>query len=415
MKLDCEEIRKKFPFFENNSDLVYVDNAATTQKFSSVIEKEKEFLEKENASVHRGMYFHSHRATENFEKVREQISKYFNCGKREVAFMRSATYCLNFLAFGLSNQLREGDEIVITQMEHHANIVPWQEVCKKVGAKLVVIPIDSSFCLDLEKAKKLITSKTKIVSVTHISNVLGVVNPISEIVGLARRVGACVIVDAAQSASKMRIDFKEIECDFLCFSTHKFFGLTGLGVCIGVEDSLEKLTPFEFGGSMIEEVAFERSSYREIPYRFEAGTPAISQVIAFGKVLEEFERFGEEFFEYEKELLKYAVWKFKSIENENLKWLCPFDCERQVGIFSFCHRKIHSHDVASIFDKRGICVRAGHHCCMPLLKSLGLDSSVRISLSIYNTKKDVDKIVFALENLENDFKLGEHLKSSLLF
>ena len=405
------KIKKKFPFFSKNKNIVYVDNASTTQKFLSVIKKEFDFCAFENASVHRGIYDLSANATKNFENTREKIASFFNAKKNCVIFTKGTTQSLNLVAFGIKELIKENDEILITEAEHHANIVPWQEVCKITKAKLKIIPITKNFTLNLDEAKKLINKKTKIISITHISNVLGTINPVEKIINLAKKFKAFTILDCAQSVSKISINFKKLNCDCLCFSAHKMFGQTGVGVLIGKENFLKKLNPIEFGGSMIENVSFKKTTFNCLPNKFEAGTPSISQTISFIKVFEEIEKINfKKIQNYEKNLLKYTICKFKNLKNKNIIWHTPMDYKKQVGIFSFSHKKIHAHDIASILNKKNICVRAGHHCCMPLIKSLKVLATTRISLSFYNTKKDIDKIYLALENLDKDFERGESIK-----
>lgn len=411
VKMDVNKIRKDFPILKekvNGHKLVYVDNSATTQKPKIVIDSLVEYYTKYNSNVHRGIHTLSEKATSEYENVRNKVAKFINCSENEIVFTKGTTDSLNLVAFGLAHLLKKGDEIVISQMEHHANFVPWQEVAKRTGAILKFIPIKSDFTLDLDSAKKLITSKTKIVSVTHISNVLGTINPIKKIADIAHSKNAIFIVDGAQSIPHMKIDVKKLGCDFFAFSSHKMCGPTGVGVLYGKYELLEKMNPIYFGGDMIYEVEFNKSTYAKAPIKFEAGTPNISDVIAFGSAINYLESIGmKNIEEYEKELTNYFLEKVKSVEGFEL--FGSSKVSNRCSVFSFNIKGVHSHDVSSILDNYGIAIRGGHHCAMPLMKILNTCATSRISLYFYNTKSEIDYIIKCLKKVESEFEKGEFL------
>ena len=385
----------------NGKRLVYLDNAATSQKCSGVINAIKEYYETINSNTHRGTHTLATKATIEFEKVRELVAKFINSSSEEVIFTKGTTESLNLVANGLKNTLKKGDEIVLTSMEHHSNIVPWQIVAKKTGAIIKFIPITKEHELDMEKAKKLINKKTKIVSITHMSNVLGTINNVKTMGKMAHRVGALFVVDAAQSAPHMKIDVKDIDCDFLAFSAHKMLGPTGVGVLYGKKQLLEKLEPLNYGGHMIREVTFDKSTWNDVPYKFEGGTQNISGVIAFGKAIEYINKLGiNNIQKHCNEITQYALKRLKEIKQ--VKVLGP---KERGPVISFHIEGMHSHDVSELLDREGVAVRGGHHCAMPLMEVLNIPGCSRASFYLYNTKEDVDIFTDALKKAIRVFKL----------
>ncbi|MCA9460093.1 MAG: cysteine desulfurase, partial [Nanoarchaeota archaeon] len=333
---------------------------------------------------------------------------FINANYNEIVFTSGTTDSLNKIVFGLETQIKKGDEIILSIMEHHANLVPWQELAKKTGAVLKFVHLTSSFRLDMDEFERLVSSKTKVVAIAHVSNVLGTVNPINKISKLTKKVGAFFIVDAAQSIPHMKIDVKKIDCDFLSFSAHKMCGPTGVGVIYGKYSSLEKLDPIAFGGDMIDEVAFESSTYAGIPYRFEAGTPNIEGVIAFGAVIDYLQEIGmDRIQKYEELLTKYFLEKVKEVPNFLL--LGSKSLKNRAAVFSFNIEGVHSHDISTILDKEGIAVRGGHHCAMPLHDKYEFSASSRISFYFYNTIGEVDFIISVLKKIEEKFEKGDFL------
>ena len=394
-------IKKDFPIFENNPGLVYLDSASTSQKPKPVIDSLKNFYEKENANIHRGIYDLSEKATEKYNKARTIIAKFINAETNEIVFTKNTTESINFLAYTIGDLIPpEKDEIVLTEMEHHSNLIPWQEFAKKNNFKLKFIPITKNYELDYEKAKKIINNKTAILAITHISNVFGTINNIKFLTALAKEKKAITIVDAAQSVQHIEIDIKKIGCDFLAFSGHKMFAPLGIGILYGKKELLEKMLPFQFGGGMINSVSYENASWTEIPEKYEAGTQNISGAIGLAKSVEYIKKIGfKKIQKCEKKLLNYTLKKLKSIDG--LELYLP---KKQSSIISFNLRGIHPHDVAQILSNENICIRTGHHCCMPLMKKVGILGTCRASFSIYNTKEDVDKLIDALKIVKKIFK-----------
>ncbi len=391
-----------FPILKEKSNgkrLVYLDNAATSHKPSQVIAAEKEFYEKYNSNVHRSLHNLSAKATEKYEDARKTVAKFINAEENQIVFTRGTTESLNAVAFGLKN-IKKGDEIVLSIMEHHSNIVPWQQIAQKTGAILKFIPITSEFRLDMDAAKKLITNKTKIVALTHVSNVLGTINPIKEITKFAHEKGTIVVIDAAQSIAFTKVDVKDLDVDFLVFSSHKMFGPTGVGVLYGKK--LEILDPFTFGGEMIEEVTKEKSTWKEIPHRFEAGTPNIAGVIGLAAAIDYIQSIGlDKIKKHEEELINYTLERIKSLKN--VKIIGP--TKDRAAILSFHIEGMHPHDVSEILNRDNIAIRGGHHCAMPLMKELKLPGCSRASFSFYNTKADVDAFIESLQKAMKVFKL----------
>ncbi len=382
-------IRNDFPILTN---IIYLDNSSTTQKPKQVIEAIKKYYEEDNANVHRGVYKLSLKATIAYEKAHEIVAKFINAKFEEVIFTKGTTESLNLLAYSLGKNLKAGDEIVLTEMEHHSNLVPWQQLAKEKSLILKFIPITAEFRLDMQKARELLTTKTKIVSVTHVSNVLGTINPIKELALLAHEKGAVLIVDGAQSVPHMPINVKELNCDFLAFSGHKMCGPTGIGGLYGKKELLEKMDPFLYGGDMIKEVTFEKSTWNDLPWKFEAGTPPIAGAVGLAAAIEYLQAIGmENIQQHEQELTQYVLKKLSALPH--IKLLGPATVQDRAAVFSFTIEGMHPHDVSELLDKANICVRGGHHCAMPLHEKLKANGSVRTSLYFYNTREDVNMLI----------------------
>lgn len=397
------DYKNDFPIFENNKDLIYLDSASTSQKPKKVIEAIKNFYENENANIHRGIYNLSENATEKYNKSRKKIADFINADEKEIIFTRNTTESINLLARTIKPLLEKGkNEIVLTEMEHHSNLVPWQEFAKRNNLKLKFIPITSNYELNYNEAEKLINEKTALVSLTHISNVFGTINNIKKIINLAKKQGALTIIDTAQSIAHTKIDVKDLDCDFLAFSSHKMFGPLGLGVLYGKENHLISMKPLFYGGGMINSVSYEKTIFTEIPEKFEAGTQNISGVIALEESINYINKIGfKNIQEHEKELLRYTLEKLKTLEK--IEIYNP-GIEKSSSIISFNIKGVHPHDTASILNDYNIAIRAGHHCCMPLMKKLNISGTCRISFSIYNTQEDIDKLILALNKVQGVFR-----------
>ncbi len=399
---DPKKIKKDFPIFENYPDLVYLDSTATSLKPRQVIEKILEYYRKYSANVFRGIYKISERATEEFETTREKVAKFIGADPQEIVFVRNTTEGINLVAYSLGRKIiGKGDEIITTLMEHHSNFVPWQQLAFENGADLKVIEINSDGTLAFDPS--LITKKTKIFTITLVSNVLGTINPVKEIIKQVRRVNpnVVVVVDGAQAVPHMKIDVKDLDCDFLSFSSHKMLGPTGVGVLYGKREVLEEAFPFLYGGEMIREVRLEGTVFKEPPYKFEAGTPAIGEVIGLSAAIDYLQSLGmENVREHEKKLVEYALKKLKEEFGERITIFGPEDPEKRGGVIAFKFGSYHPHDIAQILDSENICVRAGHHCAMPLHKALKVEATTRASFYIYNDKEDVEKLVEGLRKVE---------------
>jgi len=389
-----EEIRKQFPILHqevNGHPLIYLDNAATTQKPHAVIKALKNYYELDNANIHRGAHTLAARATEYYENTRVSVKEFINAPSAEqIIFTKGTTDSINLVAATYGREfIGKGDEIIISTMEHHSNIVPWQMLCQETGAVLRVIPITDSGEIIMEEFEKMLSSKTKFVSIVHVSNALGTVNPVSEIIEKAHAVGAKVLLDGAQSTSHLHVDVQKLDCDFLAFSAHKLFGPTGLGVLYGKRELLETMPPYQGGGEMIKEVDFAGTTYNEIPFKFEAGTPNIGDVIAFQKALEFFNAVGRENIHgHEQELLAYATERLSTIKG----FIPVGTATEKVSVLSFLINGMHPFDVGMMLDAGGIAVRTGHHCTQPLMKRFGIEGTVRASFSVYNTKTEIDTL-----------------------
>lgn len=399
-----KEIVKDFPILNQpGKRLVYLDSSATSQKPGAVIQSVTDYYQNSNANIHRGVYKLSQKATAEYEYAHEIVAKFINAEFEEVIFTKGTTESLNLLAYSLGNTLNEGDEIVLTQMEHHSNIVPWQQIAKEKKLILRFIPLTKDYTLDLNKARQLITNKTKIVSVVHVSNVLGTINPVKEIAELAHAVNALMVVDVAQSIAHMKIDVRELNCDFLAFSGHKMLAPTGIGVLYGKKELLEKMNPFLYGGDMINEVTFEKSTWNDLPWKFEAGTPNISGAIGLTKAIEYINNIGiNKINEYCKTLTSYALEKLSEIEG--LKIIGTKNLELRGPVISFTVEGLHPHDLCDILDRDNVAVRGGHHCAMPLMSVLGLSGTARISFYIYNIQEDVDVLVNGIKKAKEIFR-----------
>lgn len=396
--LDAYKIRQDFAILDqvvNDEPLVYLDNAATTQKPQVVLDALMTYYHEDNANVHRGVHTLAERATAAYEASREKFRQFINAkSTKEVLFTRGTTTGLNWVGRFAEQVLEPGDEVVISIMEHHSNIIPWQEACKKAGAKLVYAYLKDGQ-LDMEDLANKITEKTKFVSLAQVSNVLGCINPVKEIAKLAHQVGAYMVVDGAQSAPHMAIDVQDLDCDFFTLSGHKMLGPTGIGVLYGKEEILNQMNPIEFGGEMIDFVYEQEATWKELPWKFEAGTPNIAGAIALGAAVDYLSNLGmENVHAYEQELVDYVLPKLQVIEG--LTVYGPEDPSQHAGVIAFNIDGLHPHDVATALDYEGVAVRAGHHCAQPLINHLGISSTVRASFYIYNTKEDCDKLVEAI-------------------
>lgn len=403
---DVEKIRKDFPLLGNamnGKPLVYLDNAATTQKPLAVIERMDRFYKKEYSNIHRGVYALSQQATMECEEAREKCAEFLGAARsEEIIFVRGATEAVNLVATSYGAKfLKSGDEIIISQLEHHANIVPWQNLAEKHSLKLKVIPANERGELILEEYKKLLTPKTKLVAVTHVSNALGTINPVGEITKLAHQAGAVVLIDGSQSVPHIKVDVQAIGCEFYCFSGHKIYGPSGIGVLYGRYDLLEKMDPYQFGGEMIESVTFEKTTYAKPPAKFEAGTPAIVEIVGLGAALDYLQDIGLDKIEaYEHELLTEATKKLSAIPGLRILGTA----EKKSAVVSFELKDIHPHDIGSILDQDGIAIRTGHHCAQPLMRFLKVPATARASFSFYNTKQEIDVLVKGIEKVKAVFQ-----------
>ena len=404
--LNTEKIRKDFPILNrkiNGMPLIYLDNSATTQKPKQVIQAITDYYENYNANVHRGIHTLSEEATIGYENAHKKVADFINVDSvEEIIFTKNATESLNLLAYSLTSQLKNGDEIVLTQMEHHSNIVPWQQLAKHRGLIVKYIKKDKEGKLDKNSIVDTITRKTKIVSVTHVSNVLGTINPVKEIGKIAHEHNAFFVVDSAQGVPHMPVDVKKIDCDFLAFSGHKMCGPTGIGVLYGRKERLQRMSPFLYGGDMIKEVRFDDTRFNDLPWRFEAGTPNISEGIGLGIAVDYLKKIGmENVREHERELVSYAMEKLSEIEC--IEIYGP-SADSRGGVVSFNLKGIHAHDVAHFLNEDGIAIRGGHHCAMPLMSVLGINGSARASFYIYNTYEEIDLLKKSLERTVRFFK-----------
>lgn len=406
--MNINAIREQFPILHqeiNGHPLVYLDSAASSQKPRSVIDAVSKYYELDHANVHRGVHSLGSRATDAYEGAREKVAKFINAPSPEqIVFTRGTTTALNLVASSYARSVcREGDEIVITQMEHHSNLIPWQQVAKATGATLKYIPLQADGTISIADAEATITSNTKIVSVTYVSNVLGCVNPIKELAAIAHRNGAVMVVDGAQSTPHMRVDVQDLDVDFYALSGHKMCGPTGIGALYGRRSLLENMEPIEFGGEMIDFVELYDSTWKEIPYRFEGGTPIIAGAVGLGAAIDFLEEIGMEAVdEHAKQLTKYAYDVMSNVDGLTIYG----PKQDRVGLVTFNLDEVHPHDVATVLDTKGIAVRAGHHCCQPLMRWLNVSATARASFYVYNTTDEIDQLVEALIQTKEFFGYG---------
>ncbi|MBI2167322.1 MAG: cysteine desulfurase [Candidatus Omnitrophica bacterium] len=403
---DAVRVRKNFPALNQKiygKPLVYLDNAATTQKPKSVIDALEQYYSSENANIHRGIYYLSQQATNAYEGVRARVRQFLNArSSEEIIFVRGATEGINLVAQSYGRTyVKEGDEIVVSVMEHHSNIVPWQMLCDEAGARLRVIPINDEGEILTGEYENLLNERTKLVSIAHVSNVIGTLNPVKEMVEKAHGRGIPVLVDGAQAVPHLKVDVQDLDCDFLVFSGHKMFGPTGVGVLYGKSELLEKMPPYQGGGDMISSVTFEKTVYNKIPYKFEAGTPHIAGVIGLGRAIDYLNEIGmEEIAAYEEELLRVATEALGRVPGLRLIGTA----RKKSAIVSFVLKEVHPHDIGTILDRQGVAIRAGHHCAMPLMQRFGVPATARASFAFYNTKEDVDALCRALGKVREVFK-----------
>ncbi len=403
---DVERIRRDFPILREqvySKPLTYLDNAATTQKPQVVIDTLTQYYSKENANIHRGIFCLSEQATKRYKSARHKVQEFIGAASdKEILFVRGTTEALNLVAqcYGRTF-LKAGDEVLITHMEHHSNIVPWQILGEETGVKLKVAPINDQGELILEDFKKLLTDKVKFVSVVHVSNALGTVNPVKEIVRLAHAQGIPVMLDGAQAVAHTPVNVQDLDCDFYAFSGHKLLGPTGVGVLYGKRGFLEKMPPYQGGGDMIRSVTFEKTIYNDLPYKFEAGTPHIAGVIGLGVAIDYIGSIGLEWIEaYEQELLKYGTEKLLQVPGLRMIGTA----KHKSAILSFVLGDAHAHDIGTILDRQGIAIRAGHHCAMPVMQRFNVPATTRASLAFYNTKEEIDRLAAALHEVTEVFR-----------
>ncbi|MDW8223708.1 MAG: cysteine desulfurase [Gemmatales bacterium] len=402
-----EDLCEAFPILQRpvrGRRLVYLDNAATTQKPRVVIESLVRYYQELNANVHRGIHYLSERATEAFEQTRRAVQRFIGSRSvREIIFTRGTTESINLVAWSFGRQfLKSGDEIVITHLEHHSNIVPWQMLCQERGTILRVVPLTPDGELDWTAFERMVNEKTKLISVAHVSNVLGTVNPVREIVRVGHAVGAKVFIDGAQAAPHLAVDVQELDCDFYVFSAHKMYGPTGVGILYGKEELLEAMPPYQGGGDMIASVTFERTTYNVLPYKFEAGTPNIADVVAFKAALDFLDQLGmEQVTAYEDQLLHYALQALGEVPGLIIYGRPQHRC----GAIAFNLDGIHPHDLGTVLDQEGIAIRTGHHCAQPLMDWLGVAATARASLAVYNSTQDIDELIAGLYRARRFFRL----------
>lgn len=395
---------KDFPILNqevNGHPLAYLDSSATSQKPFQVIEAVEAYYKEINSNVHRGVHTLGTRATDGYEGAREKVGRFINAAsEKEIIFTRGTTAALNLVANSYARaNLSEGDEILLTPSEHHSNLIPWQQVAKATGATLKYFPLEPDGTLDLKKAEETLTERTKLVSIAQVSNVLGTIFPIKELAQMVHRHGGVLVVDAAQSVPHMKVDVRELDCDFLAFSGHKMLGPTGIGVLYGKEALLEKMEPVEFGGEMIDHVDLYESTWKELPWRFEGGTPIIAGAVGLGAAIDYLESIGmEEVEKHDRQLANYALEQLESLEGVEV-----YGPRERLGLVTFNVKGLHPHDVATVLDSKGIAVRAGHHCCQPLMRWLDVSATVRASFHLYNDEEDIDRLVKGVQKTKEFF------------
>ena len=398
MSIDIDKIRKDFPILSQKvrgKQLVYFDNGATSQKPQQVIDAMSDYYQRYNSNVHRGVHFLSQIATDAMEASRENIRKYLNADSiAEVIFTKGTTEAINLVASSFSKVfINEGDEVIVSEMEHHANIVPWQIMCKERGAVLKVAKINDDGSLDLNYLKSLVNERTKLIAITYISNVMGVINPVAEIIEFAHSKGVKVLIDGAQATPHTVVDVQELDADFFVFSGHKMYGPTGIGVLYGKKELLEQMPPYQYGGEMIDQVSFEETTFNELPFKFEAGTPMIAEIIGLSVAIDYMQEIGiQNIADYEHELLEYANSRIASIEGVKIIGTSA----NKASVISFIVEGVHHYDLGSLLDQFGVAVRTGNHCAQPLMTRMGINGTVRASFAFYNTKQEIDIFVEAL-------------------
>ncbi|QHT68807.1 cysteine desulfurase [Rhodocytophaga rosea] len=406
LAINTEAIRKEFPVLHqkvNGYPLVYLDNAATTQKPTQVIDALVDYYQGYNANIHRGIHTLAEKATSAFEQTRESVRSLLHAKQtEEIIFVRGVTEAINLVASSYGHTfIGEGDEIMISALEHHANIVPWQWVCQQKKATLRVIPITDAGEIDVDAYKKMLSPCTKLVALAHVSNTLGTINPVKEMIRMAHQAGAVILIDGAQAAGHLAVDVQELDCDFYCLSAHKLYGPTGIGVLYGKKALLERMPPYQGGGEMIREVTYAHTTYNDLPYKFEAGTPNIADVVAFWYAIEFIQKIGTpSIVAHEQELLAYCTEKLSALPFIQLVGRA----KEKVGIVSFIMDGVHCFDVGQMLDAYGIAVRTGHHCTQPLMQRLGLDGTIRASFALYNTLAEIDKLAAMLEKISKILK-----------
>ena len=399
--IDVGKIRTQFPLLHqkvNGKDLVYFDNAASTQKPQVVINALNHYYSNDNANIHRGVHYLSQEATDKFEDTRNTVKRFINAKNScEITFTKGATDSINLVANGYRSLLNKGDEIIISEMEHHSNIVPWQMCCEDSGATLKVIPILDDGDLDMEAFENLLSKKTKLVAITHISNALGTINPIEEIITATHKVGAKILIDGAQATPHTSVNVQELDADYYCFSAHKMYGPTGVGVLYGKEALLDELPPYQGGGEMIKEVSFEKTTYADLPHKFEAGTPNIAGVVAFKASLDFITSLGIENIEkHEDQLEQYAAEQLSKISGMQFIG----EAKKRAALVSFNIEGLHSYDIGILLDKMGVAIRTGHHCAQPIMEHYKIPGTARISFAIYNTKQEIDVCITAIKKAQ---------------
>lgn len=406
MKLDVNAVRNDFPILQQKiygKPLIYLDNAATTQKPNAVMQAIVRYYETLNSNVHRGNHLLSIQATDAMERARNRIASFIHAPHpEEIIFTRGTTESINLVAQGFaSSLLQPGDEVIISALEHHSNLVPWQQACLRTGAQLKIIPLDESGQIRLGDFRNLLSEKTRIVAIAHVSNVLGTILPVQDIIDLAHRRGIPVLIDGAQAVQHLPIDVSQLGCDFYAFSGHKIYGPTGIGILYGKGSWLEKIPPFQFGGEMIEIVSFEKTTFNEIPFKFEAGTPNVEGIIGLAAALDYLCQIGlESIFKYETELFEYALHKLSRLDDVRIIGQAKDRC----SVISFLLDHIHPYDTGTLLDQMGIAVRSGNHCAQPLIDLLNLPGTVRVSLSFYNTREEIDILITALQKVKDIFQ-----------
>ena len=399
--LDTKAIRQQFKILDTTvygKPLVYFDNAATTQKPECVIDTLSEYYRTLNSNIHRGAHYLSSTATERYEQTREKVRSFINAAQScEIVFTRGTTESINLVASSFGRAfLQKGDEVIISGMEHHSDIVPWQIACEQRGASIKVIPFSDKGELDLDAYRSLLSDRTRIVAVNHVSNTLGTVNPVKEIIGIAHSHGVPVLIDGAQSVSHIAVDVQDLDCDFYCFSGHKMYAPMGVGVLYGKEQWLDKLPPYQGGGEMIKDVSFERTTYNNLPFKFEAGTPSVGDVLALASAIDFMQGIGmDNIAAHEQELLQYATQRLMAIPDMRIFGMA----EHKTSVISFLIGNAHPYDTGTLLDKLGIAVRTGHHCTQPIMDHYGIPGTVRASFAVYNTKEEIDNFIAGIERI----------------